>query len=108
MGQRPTRFFRHFLTTRVKRRVTRSEVVAEFKALFMGDVKEAADLPDRHLYPYEDEQNDDGEDCDSNAESPDNPVAVKKARKQHSGNSYRQYWSMLEVSVNWSAQRQTM
>ena len=52
-------FFRYFLIASLKRRVTRSKVVAEFKTLFMHDVVEAANLPDRHLYADEEEEADD-------------------------------------------------
>lgn len=76
-GTETDAFFRYFLTARVKRRVTRSKVVAEFKAMFMGEVKEAASFPDRHLYAYEEEQNDDSDDSDANTKSRDILVTVK-------------------------------
>ncbi len=47
-------FFRYFLIAKLKRRVTTSEVVIEFKTLFMNSVLEAAHLPDRHLYADDD------------------------------------------------------
>lgn len=56
-------FFRYYLISVLKRRVTKSEVVPEFKWLFMNDVAEAADLPDRHLYSdEEDEEEEEGND----------------------------------------------
>jgi hypothetical protein len=76
-GTETDAFFRDYLTARVKRRVTRSKLVAEFKAMFMRKVREAADLPDRHLYPYEDEQTEDGEDGETIADSSDIIVQVK-------------------------------
>lgn len=53
-------FFRYYLISALKQRVTKSEVVPEFKWLFMNEVVEAADLPDRHL--YSDKQDEDEED----------------------------------------------
>ena len=67
-------FFRYFLIAKLKRRVTTSEVVAEFKTLFMNSVLEAAHLPDRHLYADEepsgldDEEDDIGLDASDDAE----------------------------------------
>ena len=49
-------FFRHFLTAQIRRRITASYVVSNFKALFMRTVKEAAQLPDRHWYTGEDDE----------------------------------------------------
>ena len=49
-------FFRYFLIATLKRRVTKSKVVPEFKKLFMNEVVEAASLPDRHLYADEEEE----------------------------------------------------
>lgn len=43
-------FFRHYLTSLVKSRVTASQVVATFKKVFMTGVYEADALPERHLY----------------------------------------------------------
>lgn len=43
-------FFRHFLCARLKRRITISYVISNFKAVFMKQVAEAARLPERHLY----------------------------------------------------------
>lgn len=54
-------FFRYFLIAQLARRVTKSEVVIEFKWLFMNEVFEAANLPDRHLYADDDEESDDEE-----------------------------------------------
>lgn len=54
-------FFRYYLISVLKRRVTKSEVVPEFKWLFMNEVLEAADLPDRHLYSDEDDEEGDEE-----------------------------------------------
>lgn len=58
-------FFRHFLCARLERRVTISYVVGEFKKVFMRDVRESLQLPDRRFLvdddpSVEDEEN--GED----------------------------------------------
>lgn len=52
-------FFRYFLTSANKRRITSAQVIVEFKQLFMRSVKEASDLPDRHLYVDEEFVDDD-------------------------------------------------
>jgi hypothetical protein len=53
-------FFRYYLMSILKTRVTAGQVVASFKKLFMQHVKEAGALPDRHLYgdPEQDEDDD--------------------------------------------------
>lgn len=61
-GTNPDVFFRYFLMARTEGRVTASTVVSSFKTLFMVEVLEATNLPDRHYYvdvePLEDEQED--------------------------------------------------
>ena len=52
-------FFRYFLIAALKKRVTKSKVVADFKTLFMNEVAEAANLSDRHLYVNEEEDEED-------------------------------------------------
>ena len=52
-------FFRYYLMAQLHTRVTASEVVAEFKEIFMKHVAEAAALPERHLYSDVDENEDD-------------------------------------------------
>ena len=52
-------FFRYYLMAQIHTRVTASEVVAEFKEIFMKHVAEAAALPERHLYSDVDENEDD-------------------------------------------------
>lgn len=46
-------FFRHFLAATLKRRVTAAYVVSSFKAVFMEQVAEASNLPERHWYADE-------------------------------------------------------
>ena len=43
-------FFRHFLCARLKRRITISYVIPNFKSVFMQEVTEASELPERHWY----------------------------------------------------------
>lgn len=52
-------FFRYFLISSTRRRITGNQVVAEFKSLFMNEVAEARELPDRHLYADEIQADDD-------------------------------------------------
>ncbi|MGN6363350.1 DUF262 domain-containing protein [Asticcacaulis taihuensis] len=52
-------FFRYFLIASTKRRITTNQVIPEFKILFMNEVAEAHQLPDRHLYANEEEIEDD-------------------------------------------------
>jgi len=52
-------FFRYFLISATRRRITKNQVVPEFKNLFMNEVLEAKALPDRHLYADEEPENDD-------------------------------------------------
>jgi Protein of unknown function DUF262/Protein of unknown function (DUF1524) len=66
-------FFRYFLIASLKKRVTKSKVVPEFKTLFMNDVVEAANLPDRHLYAYEEEE-EEADDLAEVAEGEDVPL----------------------------------
>jgi len=54
-------FFRYFLTAHLKRRVTASSVVENFKILFMHVVTEAEGLPERQYY-VEDSPGVDGDD----------------------------------------------
>jgi Protein of unknown function DUF262/Protein of unknown function (DUF1524) len=48
-------FFRYFLIASTQRRITKNQVIPEFKTLFMNEVVEARELPDRHLYADEEE-----------------------------------------------------
>lgn len=48
-------FFRYYITVLLQNRTTRRQVVQRFKEVFMQQVKEAASLPDRHLYMDEDD-----------------------------------------------------
>jgi Protein of unknown function DUF262 len=61
-------FFRYYLMALLGTRVTASEVVADFKTLFMRQVAEAATLPERHLYA--DENAGEEDDSDGSVEEP--------------------------------------
>ncbi|MHC4880583.1 MAG: DUF262 domain-containing protein [Planctomycetota bacterium] len=52
-------FFRYFLSAILKRRVRQSDVIAQFKFIFMKQVVEASQLPDRHYYLRDDDVSDD-------------------------------------------------
>jgi uncharacterized protein with ParB-like and HNH nuclease domain len=61
-GANSDAFFRYYLMSILQVRIKKNEVVARFKTLFMAQVKEAAELPDRHNYfDSEDADDDDGE-----------------------------------------------
>ena len=55
-------FFRHFLCARLKRRITISYVIPEFKSVFMQEVTEASKLPEHHWYAEEEPTSEGGED----------------------------------------------
>ncbi|WP_370143200.1 DUF262 domain-containing protein [Bradyrhizobium yuanmingense] len=74
-------FFRYFLMATLQRRVMTSEVIAEFKSLFMNQVKEAETLPEHGFYnDPEDDQDEDAAITDAVvAEVPvAQPPALKK------------------------------
>lgn len=52
-------FFRYYLISKTGRRITKAQVISEFKYIFMSQVEEAKLLPDRHLYADEEETFDD-------------------------------------------------
>lgn len=55
-------FFRYYLMATLQRRILTSEVIAEFKSLFMNQVKEAETLPEHDSYKdSEDEQDEEAE-----------------------------------------------
>lgn len=58
-GTNSDTFFRYYLMAFVRRRVTATEVVVNFKKVFMGQVAEAATLPERHLYSEAEGQEED-------------------------------------------------
>ncbi len=58
-GTKSDAFFRYYLMSLLKTRLTAAAVVPGFKKVFMSQVDEAAALPERHLYVDPDEVNDD-------------------------------------------------
>lgn len=68
-------FFRYYLMALLKIRLTAARVVPAFKKVFMSQVVEAAELPERHLYADPDETDDD--DADDSTESPEEVLVVK-------------------------------
>ncbi|MEK7950450.1 DUF262 domain-containing protein [Luteolibacter soli] len=61
-------FFRHFLCAHLKKRITASYVIPNFKMVFMLEVEEAEKLPELHWYT-DDEGSDEEEDDDGYAET---------------------------------------
>jgi hypothetical protein len=70
-------FFRHFLCARLKRRITISYVISNFKTLFMKQVAEAVQLPERHWYSEEEPTEEETEEGTENGEG-QQPVVVEK------------------------------
>ncbi len=58
-GTKSDAFFRYYLMSLLKTRLTAAAVVPGFKKVFMSQVDEAAALPERYLYVDPDEVNDD-------------------------------------------------
>ncbi len=52
-------FLRNFLISRLKRRITKSYLIATFKSMFMNDVEEAQELPERGWYKDEADETED-------------------------------------------------
>jgi hypothetical protein len=82
-------FFRHFLCARLKRRITISYVIPNFKTVFMQQVAEAAQLPERHWYseeePAEEETEEGAEETIENGEEQQAPVVEKTPRISFAG-----------------------
>lgn len=66
-GTNSDAFFRYYLMALLKVRLTASDVVPQFKNVFMRQVKEATALPERHIYADSDEV--DEEESEDGAES---------------------------------------
>ena len=69
-------FFRHFLCARLKRRVTISYVISNFKSVFMQEVTESSELPERHWYAKKEPTPEEGED-EGGAEDSDEEEAAE-------------------------------
>jgi hypothetical protein len=72
-------FFRYFVISSTQKRITNSQVVPEFKWLFMNEVREADKLPERHLYADEEELDEDDPSDAANVED----IALERAGTAH-------------------------
>jgi hypothetical protein len=70
-------FFRHFLCARLKRRITISFVIPNFKTVFMQQVTEAAKLPERHWYSEESVEEEDEALPENGVENGDEHLAAE-------------------------------
>jgi GGDEF domain-containing protein len=77
-------FFRYYLMALVQTRIKTSEVVARFKNVFMTQVAEAADLPDRRNYPdlEENDEDDSGETGEAEPSEPETKASAKISFKK--------------------------
>jgi hypothetical protein len=67
-GTNSDAFFRYYLMSLLKIRLTAADVVPSFKTVFMEQVREAKSLPERHLYTEPDESTE--EDSENGDDSP--------------------------------------
>lgn len=81
-GTSPDAFFRYYLMSHTQTRLTAFHVVATFKKVFMSEVVEAAELPDRHLYADDDEVEDE-EDVNGDGQSDELLAEIAKATSEH-------------------------
>lgn len=78
-GTNSDAFFRYYLMSLLKVRLTAADVVPEFKEVFMKQVREAKALPERHLYIDSDESvYEDSENGDDSAEVEIDVAAIKE------------------------------
>lgn len=70
-------FFRHYLCAKLKRRITVSYVIPNFKTVFMQQVSEAATLPERHWYNTVEPSDDESDDSSDVSEDLVEPVSLK-------------------------------
>jgi hypothetical protein len=92
-GTSPDAFFRYYVMTVVRTRVTVREVVTRFKAIFMQQVKEAGKLPERHLYPDPEDQEEDEELVENDAATAE-PASVPLRRM-----SFKEFLDRLAASA---------
>src|SRR6185369_16067862 len=99
-GTNSDSFFRHFLAAHLKTRITKSYVILEFKAMFMGEVIEARQLPDRAWYQDEEVSEDESDD-----EEPDNGEKSQSGTsKEITQISFGQFLDKLVLSAKYYAQ----
>lgn len=70
-------FFRHYLCAKLKRRITVSYVIPNFKTVFMQQVSEAATLPERHWYNSSEQSDDESDDGGELSEDSVAPVSLQ-------------------------------
>lgn len=76
-GTNSDAFFRYYLMAHLRVRITTAKVVTEFKTMFMCQVIEAKNLPERHLYPDAGEPTED--EADDASVSSNSSVSVNKS-----------------------------
>jgi hypothetical protein len=86
-------FFRYYLMALVRTRITASEVVTHFKNVFMSQVAEAVNLPERHLYA----DTEDIEDVEPDVEVDDSTSKVASSGAIHV--SFRDFLTRLVLSA---------
>lgn len=84
-------FFRHFLAATLKKRITRAYVVSTFKGLFMQQVVEAGQLPERHLYA----DDIDAEDDEGDLEQDDLALIPEELEPDSSKMSFAEFMTKL-------------
>ncbi len=70
-------FFRQYLASKLRRRITVSFVIRNFKKIFMERVNEASALPDRHWYVDEDLPEDVDEALEDEADERSEPIEME-------------------------------
>ena len=91
-------FFRHFLCARLKRRITISYVIPEFKFVFMQEVTEASKLPERHWYAQE-EPTPEGEEDEGEGGAEDSDEEEEAAAGQPSTVSFAEFLEQVVGSA---------
>lgn len=81
-GTNSDTFFRYYLSATTARRITAAKVVSQFKLMFHTGVKEAKDLPERHLYDDREEFVEEEGDVFADVLSLDEKISVKDTSKR--------------------------
>jgi len=89
-------FFRQFLCAHLRRRITVSFVIANFKKIFMQQVIEATQLPERHWYLDEEES---GEGIDDEAEDSGDSIDEPEAEVDVTRMSFATFMDQLVASA---------
>lgn len=91
-------FFRQYMMARLCRRVTKNDVVAEFRSVFMREVEESDTLPDRRHYEDaidEDEDETDEIGIDDDADTADDEDEPKEPAPAHIRVSFKVFLASL-------------